>query len=99
MTNLNLHPVHVYGLTETYGPITKGYILPAWQSLEEKERYARMHAAGKTDEARADLERRIQRFDQADAVFDPDWGSAFQGAFDLEDPAAVDGAAPKPHDD
>ena len=26
MTNLNLHPVHVYGLTETYGPITKGYV-------------------------------------------------------------------------
>ena len=51
-----------------------------------------------TSGARADLERRIQRFDQADAVFDPDWGSAFQGAFDLEDPAAVDGAA-KPHDD
>ncbi|KAK8117458.1 uncharacterized protein PG998_005739 [Apiospora kogelbergensis] len=25
MTNLNLQPVHVYGMTETYGPITKGW--------------------------------------------------------------------------
>jgi len=28
MINLNLIPVHVYGLTETYGPITKGYFMP-----------------------------------------------------------------------
>jgi acyl-CoA synthetase (AMP-forming)/AMP-acid ligase II len=32
MTSLNLHPVHVYGLTETYGPITKGYQLPFWET-------------------------------------------------------------------
>lgn len=30
MENLNLRPVHVYGLTETYGPITKGYWMPEW---------------------------------------------------------------------
>lgn len=46
MTNLNLHPVHVYGLTETYGPITKGYHMPSWRSLEDKERYARMARQG-----------------------------------------------------
>lgn len=35
MTALNLRPVHVYGMTETYGPITKGYILPEWDALPD----------------------------------------------------------------
>ncbi|KAJ4391351.1 hypothetical protein N0V93_004968 [Gnomoniopsis smithogilvyi] len=46
MTNLNLRPVHVYGLTETYGPITKGYILPEWDALEPKEKFALMARQG-----------------------------------------------------
>lgn len=46
MTDLNLHPVHVYGLTETYGPITKGYILPSWSNLPTKERYSKMARQG-----------------------------------------------------
>ncbi|KAK5136378.1 hypothetical protein LTR08_003504 [Meristemomyces frigidus] len=46
MENLNLHPVHVYGLTETYGPITKGYQMPAWKSLPTKEKYAKMARQG-----------------------------------------------------
>lgn len=46
MTNLNLHPVHVYGLTETYGPITKGYHMPDWDELPEKEKYAKMARQG-----------------------------------------------------
>ncbi|KAI0901532.1 AMP-binding enzyme [Annulohypoxylon nitens] len=46
MTNLNLHPVHVYGLTETYGPITKGYYLPHWDSLPDSEKYAKMARQG-----------------------------------------------------
>lgn len=46
MTDLNLRPVHVYGLTETYGPITKGYIMPAWDSLEPKDKYALMARQG-----------------------------------------------------
>ena len=46
MTNLNLRPVHTYGLTETYGPIAKGYLLPAWDSLPEKEKYQRMARQG-----------------------------------------------------
>lgn len=46
MTRLNLHPVHVYGLTETYGPITKGYHMPAWDDLPVKERYQRMARQG-----------------------------------------------------
>lgn len=46
MTNLNLHPVHVYGLTETYGPITKGYHMPDWEQLPLKEKYAKMARQG-----------------------------------------------------
>lgn len=46
MTQLNLRPVHVYGLTETYGPITKGYIMPAWDSLEPKDKYTLMARQG-----------------------------------------------------
>jgi acyl-CoA synthetase (AMP-forming)/AMP-acid ligase II len=46
MTNLNLMPVHVYGLTETYGPITKGYHMPVWEELPLKEKYARMARQG-----------------------------------------------------
>ncbi|KAF2969233.1 hypothetical protein GQX73_g4343 [Xylaria multiplex] len=46
MTNLNLCPVHVYGLTETYGPITKGYYMPTWDTLPPTERYAQMARQG-----------------------------------------------------
>ncbi|KAI2464150.1 AMP-binding enzyme [Annulohypoxylon bovei var. microspora] len=46
MTNLNLHPVHVYGLTETYGPITKGYYMPHWDSLPNSDKYAKMARQG-----------------------------------------------------
>ena len=46
MTDLNLHPVHVYGLTETYGPITKGYHLPAWDKLPKTDKYQRMARQG-----------------------------------------------------
>ena len=33
-------------MTETYGPITKGYPLPAWDALPAAERYARMARQG-----------------------------------------------------
>ncbi|KAK2807368.1 hypothetical protein FQN51_003194 [Onygenales sp. PD_10] len=46
MTKLNLHPVHVYGLTETYGPITKGYYLPAWDTMPVEEKYQKMARQG-----------------------------------------------------
>jgi acyl-CoA synthetase (AMP-forming)/AMP-acid ligase II len=46
MTRLNLRPVHVYGLTETYGPITKGYPIPAWDNIPPKEKYQRMVRQG-----------------------------------------------------
>ena len=46
MTNLNLHPVHVYGMTESYGPITKGYYMPAWDDLPKAEKYEKMARQG-----------------------------------------------------
>lgn len=46
MSALNLHPIHVYGLTETYGPITKGYHIPAWDSLPTDEKYHKMARQG-----------------------------------------------------
>ncbi|KAF6843313.1 amp-binding domain-containing protein [Colletotrichum musicola] len=46
MTDLNLMPVHVYGMTETYGPITKGYHMPSWDVLPAKEKYAKMARQG-----------------------------------------------------
>lgn len=46
MTDLNLHPVHVYGLTETYGPITKGYLLPSWETIAKSEKYQKMARQG-----------------------------------------------------
>jgi len=46
MTNLNLHPVHVYGLTETYGPITKGYHMPLWEQIPKEQKYQNMARQG-----------------------------------------------------
>ena len=46
MTNLNLQPVHVYGLTETYGPITKGYHMPAWEDISKVEKHKNMARQG-----------------------------------------------------
>ena len=46
MTKLNLDPVHVYGLTETYGPITKGYYMPAWDQMASKDKYQKMARQG-----------------------------------------------------
>ncbi len=46
MTNLNLHPVHVYGLTDTYGPITKGYHMPLWEQIPKEQKYQNMARQG-----------------------------------------------------
>ncbi|THX05216.1 acetyl-CoA synthetase-like protein [Aureobasidium pullulans] len=46
MENLNLYPVHVYGMTETYGPITKGYHMQTWNQLPGDEKYAKMARQG-----------------------------------------------------
>jgi acyl-CoA synthetase (AMP-forming)/AMP-acid ligase II len=42
MALYNLLPVHVYGLTEVYGPSTKNYYLPSFHDLHEEERWHKM---------------------------------------------------------
>jgi len=46
MISLNLIPIHVYGLTETYGPAVRSYYNPQWNSLPDAERYQRMARQG-----------------------------------------------------
>lgn len=46
MSALNLHPVHVYGLTETYGPITKCYFKASWTDLSETDKFDAMARQG-----------------------------------------------------
>ncbi|KAF2183145.1 acyl CoA synthetase-like protein [Zopfia rhizophila CBS 207.26] len=66
MTNLNLHPVHVYGLTETYGPITKGYHMPEWEEIPVKEKYEKMARQGHGFVT--SLPARVIKTDQAEGV-------------------------------
>jgi acyl-CoA synthetase (AMP-forming)/AMP-acid ligase II len=42
MAAYNLLPVHVYGLTEVYGPSTKNYYLPSFHDLPEDKRWSSM---------------------------------------------------------
>jgi fatty-acyl-CoA synthase len=38
LTALNIHPLHVYGLTETYGPITTNAPRKVWEEMDPEER-------------------------------------------------------------
>ena len=42
----NLAPVHVYGLTETYGPLMKGYLKPEWLEQGDDVRFKLMARQG-----------------------------------------------------
>jgi len=46
MVSLNLVPRHVYGLTESYGPLTVSYDLPEWELLPPKQKFAKMARQG-----------------------------------------------------
>lgn len=46
MTSLNLIPRHVYGLTESYGPLTVSYELEEWDALPSKERFVKIARQG-----------------------------------------------------
>ncbi|KAG5916881.1 hypothetical protein E4U53_004260, partial [Claviceps sorghi] len=45
-TDLNLIPIHTYGLTETYGPATKCYHLPEWDDLPPRQKFVKMARQG-----------------------------------------------------
>ncbi|RDA91404.1 hypothetical protein CP533_6891 [Ophiocordyceps camponoti-saundersi (nom. inval.)] len=66
MTKLNLVPIHVYGMTETYGPITKCYHLPEWDHLPPDERFAKLARQGHG--FITSLPIRVVRTDQPDGV-------------------------------
>ncbi|KAJ7783570.1 hypothetical protein DFH07DRAFT_788263 [Mycena maculata] len=41
-----IQPIHVYGLTETYGPFTRNYVQPSWAALSLQERSKLMARQG-----------------------------------------------------
>ncbi|KAH9833040.1 acetyl-CoA synthetase-like protein [Rhodofomes roseus] len=46
MERRNFRPVHVYGLTETYGPFTRCYDQPSWGSISADDRARQMARQG-----------------------------------------------------
>ena len=46
LLELNIRPMHIYGLTETYGPITTSGVHPEWEELEMEERARLMSRQG-----------------------------------------------------
>lgn len=46
LEKININVLHVYGLTETYGPFTSCIELPEWKELDTKEYYRRKAMQG-----------------------------------------------------
>ena len=46
LLELNIRPMHIYGLTETYGPMTTSGVHPEWEELEMDERAGLMSRQG-----------------------------------------------------
>ncbi|KAK9453560.1 hypothetical protein V1511DRAFT_85481 [Dipodascopsis uninucleata] len=46
MYNLNIMPVHVYGMTETYGPITRCYYREEWKNEPDESRFQKLSRQG-----------------------------------------------------
>jgi fatty-acyl-CoA synthase len=56
LIELNIRPMHIYGLTETYGPMTTSGVHPEWEELDMDER-ARLMARQGQGYTTADLVR------------------------------------------
>jgi fatty-acyl-CoA synthase len=56
LLELNIRPMHIYGLTETYGPMTTSGVHPEWEELDLEER-ARVMARQGQGYVTADLVR------------------------------------------
>jgi fatty-acyl-CoA synthase len=56
LTDLNIRPLHIYGLTETYGPMTTSGVHQEWDELDNEER-ARIMARQGQGYVTADLVR------------------------------------------
>jgi fatty-acyl-CoA synthase len=46
LLELNINPMHIYGLTETYGPLTTSGVHPEWEDLDMEERATIMSRQG-----------------------------------------------------
>ncbi|MBA3950337.1 MAG: AMP-binding protein [Rubrobacter sp.] len=46
LLELNINPMHIYGLTETYGPLTTSGVHPEWEDLDMEERAGIMSRQG-----------------------------------------------------
>ncbi|THU86530.1 acetyl-CoA synthetase-like protein [Dendrothele bispora CBS 962.96] len=46
LEKVGIEPVHVYGLTETYGPFTRSYTHPSWATMSLEERSKKMARQG-----------------------------------------------------
>jgi fatty-acyl-CoA synthase len=46
LLDLNIRPMHIYGLTETYGPMTTSGVHPEWEDLDMDERAQLMARQG-----------------------------------------------------
>ncbi|HEY6714524.1 MAG TPA: acyl--CoA ligase family protein [Rubrobacter sp.] len=46
LLELNIRPMHIYGLTETYGPMTTSGVHPEWEELDMEERARLMARQG-----------------------------------------------------
>ena len=46
LLGLNINPMHIYGLTETYGPLTTSGVHPEWEDLDMEERARLMARQG-----------------------------------------------------
>ncbi|MDQ3236446.1 MAG: acyl--CoA ligase family protein [Actinomycetota bacterium] len=56
LEELNIRPMHIYGLTETYGPMTTSGVHPEWNELDNEEKARLMSRQGQ-GYATADLVR------------------------------------------
>jgi len=56
LEELNIRPMHIYGLTETYGPMTTSGVHPEWEELDNEEK-ARLMARQGQGYTTADLVR------------------------------------------
>ncbi|KAJ4486319.1 acetyl-CoA synthetase-like protein [Lentinula aciculospora] len=64
LEEIGIEPIHVYGLTETYGPFTRSYLQESWSSLSLDERSKLMARQGHAFATAGDM-RVVYRADES----------------------------------
>src|SRR5829696_4111266 len=72
LTELNIRPLHVYGLTETYAPITTNVPRKEWEELDPEE-YAKLLARQGQSYVTADLVRVVDDEEETEKSFKGGW--------------------------